>query len=82
MTTQLTLQAVLKRAATDPAFRAQLLANPALGLTEDKLQAMTANPALAEAELSLEMLEQIAGGPQYGVQWTNGLRDDSGTPEG
>ncbi len=73
-----TLQAILQRAATDPAFRAQLLANPALGLTEDKLQALLANPALAEAELSLEMLEQIAGGPQYNTQWLSGLRDDSG----
>jgi len=58
-----TLQAILHRATTDPAFRAQLLADPALGLTEDKLQALLANPTLAEAELSLEMLEKIAGGP-------------------
>ena len=77
-----TLQAILHRATTDPAFRAHLLADPALGLTEDKLQALLANPDLAEAELSLEMLEKIAGGPQFNAQWTNGVRDDSGNPEG
>lgn len=58
-----TLQSVLQRAATDPAFRARLLADPALGLTEDKLQALLVNPDLAQAELSLEMLDLIAGGP-------------------
>ena len=64
-----TLQAILHRATTDPAFRAQLLADPALGLTEDKLQALLANPTLAEAELSLEMLEKIAGGPSGHGIW-------------
>ena len=57
------LKSLLERAAVDPAFRAQLLANPALGLTADKLQAFIDNPELAGAELSLEMLDQIAGGP-------------------
>ena len=70
-----TLQAILHRATTDPAFRAQLLADPALGLTEDKLQALLANPTLAEAELSLEMLEEIAGGPQ-GANWLPGRQGD------
>ncbi len=78
-----TLQSILTRAATDPAFRAQLLADPALGLTEDKLRALLANPELAGAELSLEMLEKIAGGPIYYITFSDGnLRDDGGNPEG
>lgn len=57
------LKSILERAAADSEFRARLLANPVLGLTADKLQAFLDNPELAEAELSLDMLDQIAGGP-------------------
>ncbi len=71
------LQAILRCATTEPAFRAQLLANPALGLTEDRLQALLANPDLAEVELSLEMLEQIAGGPND-AGWLIGGRQGGG----
>lgn len=58
-----TLRAILTRAASDPAYRAKLLADPALGLTADKLQRLIDHPELAESELSLETLDQIAGGP-------------------
>lgn len=74
------IKSLFERAAADPEFRARLLANPALGLTAEKLQAFTNNPELAEAELSLDKLDQISGGPMSINRSGDGGPTDFGMP--
>ena len=64
-----TLRSLFERAAGDPAFRAQLLANPALaeGLTREQIERLLSEMSLLDGELSDEMLDSIAGGPSYGT---------------
>ena len=59
-----TLRTALERAAGDPAFRAQLLANPALaeGLTREQIEGLLGEMALLDGQLTDEMLDMAVGG--------------------
>ncbi len=59
-----TLRTALERAAGDPAFRAQLLANPALaeGLAREQIETLLGEMALLDGQLTDEMLDSVAGG--------------------
>ena len=62
------LRALLERAAGDPAFRAQLLANPALarGLSREQIKALLDDMALLNGQLTDEMLDGVAGARSIG----------------
>ena len=63
-----TLRSLLERAAGDPAFRAQLLANPALaeGLSREQIEGLLGEMALLDGQLTDEMLDMVAGGNTSG----------------
>jgi len=58
------LKSIFERAAGDPAFRAQLLANPALaeGLAREQIEGLLGEMALLDGQLTDEMLDRVAGG--------------------
>ena len=69
-----TLRSLFERAATDPAFRAQLLANPALaeGLTREQIEGLLGEMALLDGQLTDEMLDRVAaGGTKNATNWCN-----------
>ena len=77
------LRSVFERAASDPAFRAQLLANPALaeGLTREQIEGLLGEMALLNSQLTDAMLDMAVGGGSVGKM--DGLGDIKGiTVEG
>ena len=58
------LKALFERAAGDPAFRARLLASPALagGLARAQIEKLLGEMALLDSQLTDEMLDGVAGG--------------------
>ena len=69
------LKSILERAAGDPAFRAQLLANPALaeGLTREQIEKLLGEMALLDGQLTDEMLDRVAAaaGGRNKTNWCN-----------
>ena len=63
-----TLRSLLERAATDPAFRAQLLANPALaeGLAREQIEGLLGDMAMLDGQLTDAMLDMAVGGGTVG----------------
>jgi hypothetical protein len=59
-----TLRSLFERAAADPAFRAQLLANPTLaeGLTREQIEGLLGEMALLDGQLTDAMLDMAVGG--------------------
>ena len=59
-----TLRSIFERAAGDPAFHAQLLANPALaeGLTREQIEGLLGEMALLDGQLTDAMLDMAVGG--------------------
>lgn len=83
-----TLRSLLERAAGDPAFRAQLLVNPALaeGLTREQIDGLLGEMALLDDQLTDAMLDSVAGGGMsrtnlglMGIDAVNNPRDCVGT---
>ena len=62
------LRSVFERAAGDPAFRAQLLANPALaeGLSREQIEGLLGEMALLDGQLTDDMLDGVAAGMSIG----------------
>ncbi len=60
-----TLKTILERAVADPAYRAQLLRNPALaeGLTREQIESIVNELTLLDGQLTDEMLDRVVGGP-------------------
>jgi hypothetical protein len=58
------LKALFERAAGDPAFRARLLAHPALaeGLARDQVEKLLAEMALLDGQLTDDLLDGVVGG--------------------
>ena len=78
-----TLRSLFERAAGDPAFHAQLLANPALaeGLTREQIEGLLGEMALLDGQLTDAMLDMAVGGGSVGKM--DGLGDIKGiTVEG
>ena len=69
-----TLRSLFERAAGDPAFRAQLLAHPALaeGLAREQIEGLLGEMALLDGQLTDEMLDRVAaGGTKNATNWCN-----------
>ena len=62
-----TLRTLFERAAGDPAFRAQLLANPALaeGLAREQIEGLLGEMALLDGQLTDAMLDSVAAGASH-----------------
>ena len=78
-----TLRSLFERAAGDPAFRAQLFANPSIaeGLTREQIEKLLGEMALLDGQLTDAMLDMAVGGGSVGKM--DGLGDIKGiTVEG
>jgi hypothetical protein len=62
------LRALLERATTDAAFRAKLLADPALagGLSRAQIEKLLGEMALLDGQLTDEVLDGVAGARSVG----------------
>ena len=77
------LKSLFERAAGDPTFRAQLLANPALaeGLTREQIEGLLGEMAWLDGQLTDAMLDNVAAGRSIGGVGGLGLKDSGDTPQ-